>query len=265
MSRPWVVLAYHAVGDVAPEHDPDRLVQAPDKLEWQLGRLAARGYEFVTASVFARRLRAGDPLEGVCAVTFDDGTIDNLTTLPPILERLGGIPATIFACPGLLGRDDPYIAPESGLRLMDADELRELAGLGFEVGAHTNEHSDLAAARGEDAYTEMTSCKGALEDLLGKPVETFAYPFCRYSAACPAAAERAGYLAAFTCSGRGGRLPFELRREMMDSRDGRLTWALKSRRRYHETLDLAPVRAALAARDRLKGRTHGGADDSLDT
>jgi hypothetical protein len=35
---------------------------------------------------------------------------------------------------------------------------------------------------------------------------------------------------------------------MMDSRDGRLTWALKSRRRYHETLELAPVRAALAAR-----------------
>jgi peptidoglycan/xylan/chitin deacetylase (PgdA/CDA1 family) len=248
MSRSWVVLAYHAVGDVAPEHDPDHLVQAPDKLEWQLGQLVARGYEFVTASAFARRLRSGGPLEGVCAVTFDDGTIDNLTTLPPILERLGGVPATVFACPGLLGQDDPYIAPESGLRLMDANELRELAALGFEIGAHTDRHSDLAAVTAEEAYAEMTSCKRALEDLLGSRIDTFAYPFCRYSAACPGAAERAGYLAAFTCSGRGGRLPFELRREMMDSRDGRLTWALKSRRRYHETLELAPVRAALAAR-----------------
>jgi hypothetical protein len=86
-------------------------------------------------------------------------------------------------------------------------------------------------------------------------VETFAYPFCRYSAACPPAAERAGYLAAFTCSGRGGRRPFELRREMMDSHDGRLAWALKSRRRYHETLELAPVRLALGARRALRGGT----------
>jgi peptidoglycan/xylan/chitin deacetylase (PgdA/CDA1 family) len=250
--RPWVVLAYHAVGEVAPEHDPDHLVQPPDKFEWQIGRLVGRGYEFVRASEFARRLRAGVPLEGVCALTFDDGTIDNLTALPPILERLGGIPATVFACPGLLGETDPYIAPESGLRLMDADELRELSGLGFEIGAHTNRHTDLAAVSGEEAYAEMTSCKGALEELLGKPVETFAYPFCRYSAACPAAAERAGYLAAYTCSGRGGRLPYELRREMMDRCDGRIAWTLKSRRRYHETLELAPVRAALTVRRALR-------------
>ena len=47
------MLAYHAVGDVAPEHDPDHLVQPPDKLEWQLGTLVQRGYEFVTASEFA--------------------------------------------------------------------------------------------------------------------------------------------------------------------------------------------------------------------
>jgi peptidoglycan/xylan/chitin deacetylase (PgdA/CDA1 family) len=245
------VLAYHAVGDVAPEHDPDQLVQPPDKLEWQLRSLVARDYEFVTASELARRLRAGAVPEGVCAVTFDDGTVDNLTVLPPILERLG-VTATVFACPGLLGENDPYIAPESGLRLMDADELRELAALGFEIGAHTNRHVDLAAATAEDAFAEMSSCKRALEDLLAGPVETFAYPFCRYSGACPGAAERAGYLAAFTCGGRGGRLPFELRREMMDRRDGRIAWALKARRRYHETLELAPVRLALAARRSLQ-------------
>jgi peptidoglycan/xylan/chitin deacetylase (PgdA/CDA1 family) len=247
-----VVLAYHAVGDVAPEHDPDRLVQPPDKLEWQLGRLVRRGYAFVTASELARRLGAGAALDGLCAVTFDDGTIDNATTLPAVLGRLGKIPVTVFACPGLLGQADPYIATDSGLRLMTADELRELPRLGFEVGAHTNRHIDMAAMSGEQAYAEMSSCKQALEEILNGRVETFAYPFCRYSAACPAAAERAGYVAAFTCSGRGGRLPFEFRREMMDNRDGRVAWALKSRRRYHETLALTPVRAALAARRVLR-------------
>jgi len=179
-------------------------------------------------------------------------------SLSPILARLG-IPGTVFACPGLLGQDDPYIAPASGIRIMTADELRELAGLGLEIGAHTNGHADLEAVTSEEAFAEMTSCKQALEELLSQPVETFAYPFCRYSAACPGAAERAGYLAAFTCGGRGGRLPFQLRREMMDRRDGRLAWALKARRRYHETLQLAPVRLALAARRGLRpaGRLAG--------
>jgi peptidoglycan/xylan/chitin deacetylase (PgdA/CDA1 family) len=220
-------------------------------LERQLRSLVNRGYEFLTAADFARRLRAGSPLDGTCAVTFDDGTIDNLNLLPRILRPLG-IPATVFACPGLLGEADPYIAPESGLRLMNADELREVAALGFEIGAHTNRHVDLADVSAEEAYAEMTSCKQALEDLLGAPVETFAYPFCRYSAACPPAAERAGYLAAYTCGGKGGRLPFELRREMMDNRDGPLSWALKSRRRYDETLALPPVRLARAARRALR-------------
>ena len=248
------MLAYHAVGDVAPEHDPDHLVQPPDKLEWQLGTLVRRGYEFVHASEFARRVRAGVPLDGVCAVTFDDGTTDNLAVLPEIVERLH-IPVTVYACPGLLGEPDPYIAPASGLRLMSANELHELASRGFEIGSHTIRHADLEDASAEDAYRDMRSSKEALEELLGRPVKTFAYPFCRYSGACPAAAERAGYLAAFTCGGRGGRLPFELRREMMDRADGRLAWALKARRRYHETLELAPVRAARAARRALRDRT----------
>lgn len=252
--RPWVVLAYHAVGDVPPEHDPDGLVQPPDKFEWQLRSLGKRGYEFVAAAEFARRLRAGGPLDGTCAVTFDDGTTDNLTVVPEILRPLG-IPATVFACPGLLGEADPYIAPESGLRIMNADELREVAALGYEVGAHTNRHADLADASGESAYAEMTSCKHALEEVLGASVKTFAYPFCRYSAACPAAAERAGYLAAYTCGARGGRLPFELHREMMDSGDGPLSWALKSRGRYDRTLTLPPIRLALAARRALRGRS----------
>jgi peptidoglycan/xylan/chitin deacetylase (PgdA/CDA1 family) len=252
--RPWVVLAYHAVGDVSPEHDPDGLVQPPDKFERQLRTLVKRGYEFLTAAEFARRLRAGSALDGACAVTFDDGTIDNLTVLPGILQPLG-IPATVFACPGLLGETDPYIAPESGLRIMTADELREAAGLGFEIGAHTNRHVDLARASAEEAYAEMSSCKQALEDLLATSVETFAYPFCRYSAACPAAAERAGYLAAYTCHDKGGRHPFELRREMMDRKDGPISWALKARGRYHETLALPPVRLALAARRALRDRT----------
>ena len=75
----------------------------------------------------------------------------------------------------------------------------------------------------------MASSKLALEELLQRPVHSFAYPKCAYSPSCPAAARRAGYEVAVTCAGRGGWRRFELARENIDSLDRRISFALKSR------------------------------------
>lgn len=230
---PPVVLAYHCIGEVARECDRHNLVVRPEAFRHQVERLLARGYEFVFLREFARRLRAGEALRKVCALTFDDGSVDNADRLPDLLRKLG-VPATLFVCPGLLGRPHPFIAPEAGLRLMTSDELRETAALErVEIGSHTSEHVDLSAATEEDAYGEMSSSKRALEDLIGAPVSSFAYPHCRYSPDCPRAAERAGYTCAVTCGPRGGLRPFELCRQSIDPLDGRLSFALKSRAAFY--------------------------------
>src|SRR2546421_12720746 len=98
--RPPLVLAYHAIGEVSHEHDPDGLVIPPAELRNQVERLLAREYEFVTMAEFARRLAAETPLNGVCALTFDDGSLDNATILPDILRTLD-VPATLYVCPSL--------------------------------------------------------------------------------------------------------------------------------------------------------------------
>jgi peptidoglycan/xylan/chitin deacetylase (PgdA/CDA1 family) len=246
--RPPLVLTYHALGDVAREHDPDNLVHSPEKFRAEVEDLKSRGYEFVTAAEFARRLRSREPLGAVCALTFDDGSLDNATLVPGLLRALD-VPATVFACPGLLGRPHPWIEPEAGVRLMNADELRAISELGLiEVGSHTWDHADLEHASEAEATRQMTSSKAALEEIVGGPVLTFAYPFCRYSGACPGAAERAGYIAAFTCGGRGGMRPYELRREMMDREHSRLAWELKTRGLFDRVMGSAPARAARALR-----------------
>jgi peptidoglycan/xylan/chitin deacetylase (PgdA/CDA1 family) len=259
--RPPLVLAYHALGEVAAEHDPENLVHPPAKFRREIRNLKKRGYEFVTAGAFTRLLRSAKPprrgvrrLEsatpppGVCAVTFDDGSIDNATLLPELLLELG-IPATVFACPGLLGEPHPWIARDAGLRLMNADELRMISDLGFvEVGSHTWDHADLEIADEAEVRYQLTFSKEALEEIILKPVLTLAYPFCRYSPFCPSAAERAGYLGAFTCAGRGSWQPYELRREMMDRHHSRVAWALKSRGLFHGVAASPPARVARAAR-----------------
>src|SRR3954452_9356604 len=138
--RPPLVLAYHALGELDPALDPEGLTIPPAELRAQVERLLAREYEFVTMADFAWRLVADEPLHGICALTFDDGSLDNATILPDILRTLK-VPATMFVCPGLLGEPHPWIAAEAGMRLMNLEELRGVAALPFiEIGSHTQTH-----------------------------------------------------------------------------------------------------------------------------
>ena len=59
---------------------------------------------------FVERLTDGLPMHGACALTFDDGTLDHLTELAPLLEE-HGVPGTVYVCPGLFGQRYPWCAP----------------------------------------------------------------------------------------------------------------------------------------------------------
>src|SRR5207247_9757668 len=126
------------------------------------------------------------------------------------------LPISLFGCPGLLGKPHPWVEPEAGVRLMDRNELEAISRSELiEIGSHTHAHTDLAEVTLEHAHREMVASKQELEELIDKPVLSFAYPYGRYSPACPAAAEAAGYTSAATCGLQGGWSPFELRRELI--------------------------------------------------
>ena len=227
------MLAYHGVGDVPAEHDPDHLFIATRTFVGQVRSLRRRGYRFLTVAQFADRLRDEAPLAARCAITFDDGGADNADELAAVAHSLE-VPVTLYVCPDLLGEPHPFVARESGRRLMDARQLRDLGRRpGIEIGSHTRTHRDLSQADAHEAFEEMSSSKTALEELVDREVVSFAYPSCGYSEDCPAAAELAGYTSAVTCGPRGGRSPYELRRDMIGTHDGDLRFALKSRGAAH--------------------------------
>lgn len=255
--RPALVLAYHGLGVYPRSLDPHNLMVDPERFRQQLLTLKRRGYSFVSLARFAAYLDEGAPPDGVCALTFDDGTVDNVELLLPLLTELK-LPATIFVCPGLLGQDHFAMPPSAGVRLMNVDELLDLASSPLvEIGSHTNLHSDLSGASSEEAYQDLLSSKQELERLLQRPVNTFAYPKCCYSPECPEAARRAGYLVAVTCGGLGGSHRFELARESIDSLDGRASFALKSRKVFSPLRESLPGRLARAAARPLRHRGGG--------
>jgi peptidoglycan/xylan/chitin deacetylase (PgdA/CDA1 family) len=234
---------------------------APERFRYQVTRLRNLGYRFVTVGEFGATLRAGGEIRGLCALSFDDGGDDNATVLPPLLRELE-VPATLFICPGLLGREHPFFPREAGRRVMSESQLLELSrDPWIEVGSHTNDHTELGSADLETAREVMSAGKQTLEQMIGRPVTSFAYPRCRYSTACPEAASLAGFEAAVCCGPQRGRwLPYELPRTIVDPGDGRLRFELKHRGFTYAVWNTAfgraaraSVRGARAARRRIKG------------
>lgn len=245
MSPPPLVVAYHGLGTVEYALDPNGLMVPVDSFRAQVRRLRRRGYTFVRQAELAARIASGGSGAGLCSLTLDDAPQDNASTLLELLDELE-VPATVYACPGLLGEPWPFIDAATGIRLCDEQQLRRVAAHPrVEIGSHTRRHTELDAFGADAAYEELAASKADVERLLDVEVLSFAYPSCGYSAAAPGAARRAGYTSAVTCGPRGGReLLYEMARASPSPPDGPLTFELKTRGVFFAARELPPVRLA---------------------
>jgi peptidoglycan/xylan/chitin deacetylase (PgdA/CDA1 family) len=221
---------------------------APERFRRQVTRLRALGYRFVTVGELGATVRTGGDIRGLCALSFDDGADDNATVLPPLLRELD-VPATLFICPGLLGRPHPFFPSEAGCRVMSESQLLELnRDPRIEIGSHTTDHTELHSADLETAREVMSSSRQVIEQMVGKQVTSFAYPRCRYSPACPEAARLAGFECAVACGPQRGRWrPYEMPRTIVDPGDGRTRFELKHRGFTYRVWNTIPGRLARAA------------------
>ena len=138
------------------------------------------------------------------AVTFDDGYRDNYEYAFPILVQCR-IPATFFLTVGLIEREPAVVArfqwlqrsTEEDIRPLEWGQIREMARVGMEFGSHTCSHPNLATLGRESVRRELRVAKDRLEQKLGAPVVTLAYPFGRrslhWTSDTVAAAAEAGY------------------------------------------------------------------------
>ena len=174
------LLVYHDVLPVAAE--PHHI--SVDAFTAQMERLAGGPFRVVSLEQALEAGRAGRG-QAVVAVTFDDARDNFVANALPVLERLG-LPCTMFTPSGLLGRPGH----------VSAGELAGLAGRGIEIGAHSRRHVRLAEQDDGTVDDEVRGSKQDLEDLLGRPVRYFAYPYGSVDARVRRAALDAGYEAA---------------------------------------------------------------------
>jgi peptidoglycan/xylan/chitin deacetylase (PgdA/CDA1 family) len=211
-----------------------RLCCPPENFAAQLDYLRRQGYTVQPLASLARSLREGTNLPRRSAViTFDDGSSCTYERALPILGEYG-FPATVFMVSGLIGRDNDWLrgAGFPVRRMLSASELRGLDAGRIEVGSHSATHPWLSRIPLEQARVELKDSKAQLEDVIGRPVEHFAYPFGNYNDAVRSAVAEAGYSAA--CSTRWGKRHteadlFALRRVEVMGQDSLLKFAWKLR------------------------------------
>jgi peptidoglycan/xylan/chitin deacetylase (PgdA/CDA1 family) len=79
-------------------------------------------------------------------------------------------------------------------RALTTQELRELADSAvFSVGAHTITHAVLPELTDSEKAAEISGSMRQCEQILGRPVATFAYPFGEMDTACQVAVSSAGF------------------------------------------------------------------------
>ncbi len=190
------ILLYHRIATEATPRLRPWTVH-PERFAAHMQLLHDDGYVPLTVTQVAQAIAAGSTLpERPVAITFDDGFADFLSALT-VLQRLG-FPATLFVATGYVGSTSRWLSREgeSQRPMLTWAQLAEIAALGVECGGHSHHHVQLDVVSRTVAREEIARCRDELQQHLGRPAASFAYPHGWYDAAVRRMVQEAGFTAA---------------------------------------------------------------------
>tara|TARA_B110000008_G_C16969836_1_gene563482 strand:+ start:1786 stop:2526 length:741 start_codon:yes stop_codon:yes gene_type:complete len=115
-------------------------------------------------------------------LTFDDGYSSDYDLVLPELKRIKAT-ATFFIVTDLLGTPG-YLTEQ---------QVRDLSEAGMQIGSHSKSHPNFLTMTPEERLDELRGSKLILENIIGKEISTFAFPFGFCDEACTQAVFTAAY------------------------------------------------------------------------
>lgn len=181
---PVPILEYHVLGRPQTEVPYPELYVPRADFRKQMDWLDRQGYEAVTLErVEDAWYRGGALPPKPIVISFDDGYRPQYTFALPQLREHGW--------PGVLN------LKAEGSDLYESN-VKAMLKAGWELAAHTINHSDLTTLEGEALEEEVAGSRKILQREYGVPVKNFCYPAGRFDETVVAAVEAAGYEGATT-------------------------------------------------------------------
>ncbi|SET42907.1 polysaccharide deacetylase family protein [Hymenobacter actinosclerus] len=170
IARPQVpILCYHQIRDWTAKDSKgakDYIIPVA-QFKAQMQMLADSGYHAILPDQLYAYLTTGAPLPSKpVMLTFDDTDLDQFTVARPTLEK-HGFKAVYFIMTVSLGRP----------RYMSKAQVKQLSDEGNVIGSHTWDHHNVKKYQGQDWVTQIEKPTKQLEEITGKKVNYFAYPF----------------------------------------------------------------------------------------
>lgn len=185
------MLLYHRIGFPKLSSLVAGQYVAPSLFSSQLDYLSNRGW---AATDLDSIINSTDYDSDRFAITFDDGYLSVYEhAYPALCER--HIKATIYVVVDSIGGLNEWDRKtgDQSEPMMSAEQIKEMSDAGFEIGSHTLTHPHLTELSDDDIRREVADSKHKLENLIGKPVTSFSYPYGDCDDRVIAAAIEAGY------------------------------------------------------------------------
>lgn len=130
---------------------------------------------------------SGGFTEGIVSFTFDDSWTTQYTNALPILQTAGLKGTFYLTTQPIQEAWDDFMTP---------NQVKDIAQKGHEIAGHTVTHADLTTLSQANINTEIKNSKTYLQNLTGKTVNAFAYPYGALNATVKNLLSQAGYTSA---------------------------------------------------------------------
>ncbi|HYK76478.1 MAG TPA: polysaccharide deacetylase family protein [Daejeonella sp.] len=190
LARPQVpILCYHQIRDWRPKDSQaakDYIVPI-DQFKAHMKMLADSGYHTILPDQLYNYLNNGAKLPSKpIMLTFDDTDLDQFTIAAPEMKKYG-FKGVFFIMTVSLGKTN----------YMSKDQVKALSDEGHVIGSHTWDHQNVKKYQAQDWITQIEKPTKTLQEITGKDIKYFAYPFGLWNPEAIPELKKRGFIGAF--------------------------------------------------------------------
>jgi peptidoglycan/xylan/chitin deacetylase (PgdA/CDA1 family) len=169
------IISYHSVCNSSA----DPFAITTDSFYRQIDFLR-QNYEIIRLNQIAHAFEDQTAMNRKVIITFDDAYQNFLEYALPILQKLS-VPCTLFVPTRFIGESNAWDSEKTfmpSMRILNSEDLLALSREGLvDFGAHTKNHLSMRGLPVSKMREEAADSKRDLEELLGIPIDMFAYPY----------------------------------------------------------------------------------------